>query len=184
MSAGGSAGAPRRALSRGSEARSWSAGEVRETVARGRWVPARDAVAAAGIVPLARRPNTTWVTSALAAAVATPIVLNTVSEYGQRATAPGAASGDLTGSWNALVGIAGHRVVGARDTHPTTADMGEGGSMRETCAWRLGDYLAVLRRRAWIVVGATVVGATVLTAVAAGLPRPVTTSFSEGEAGD
>jgi hypothetical protein len=122
---------------------------------------------------------------ALAAAVATPIVLNTVSEYGQRATAPGAASGDLTDCWNALVGIAGHRVAGARDTHPTTARYGgEGGSMRETCAWRLGDYLAVLRRRAWIVVGATVVGAAVLTAVAAALPPPVTTSFSEGEAGD
>ena len=54
---------------------------------------------------------------------------------------------------------------------------GEGGSMRETSAWTLGDYLAVLRRRAWIVVGATVI-------TAAALPRPVTTSFSEGEAGD
>ncbi len=51
--------------------------------------------------------------------------------------------------------------------------------MRETSAWTLGDYLAVLRRRAWIVVGATVI-----TAAAAALPRPVTTSFSEGEAGD
>ena len=51
--------------------------------------------------------------------------------------------------------------------------------MRETSVWTLGDYLAVLRRRAWIVVGATVI-----TAAAAALPRPVTRSFSEGEAGD
>lgn len=51
--------------------------------------------------------------------------------------------------------------------------------MRETCAWTLGDCLAVRRRRVWIVVGATVI-----TAAGAALPRSVTTSFSEGEAGD
>src|SRR5689334_18865237 len=60
--------------------------------------------------------------------------------------------------------IVAHSMSGARDARPATTSCGEtgGASMRDDSASTLGDYLAVLRRRAWMVLGAALL--TVMTA--------------------
>lgn len=62
---------------------------LRVAAARGRWLPAWDALAAAGSVALARGMQAGWVVPAAAAAIAAPLLLTVLSEYDELATLPG-----------------------------------------------------------------------------------------------
>jgi exopolysaccharide biosynthesis polyprenyl glycosylphosphotransferase len=87
--ADGPAGARRRTVAEGTGARYGWLRRVRGAVAQGRWLPVWDALAAAGVIAIARAPNTSWAAPAVGAAVATPILLAALSEYQPDATVPG-----------------------------------------------------------------------------------------------